>query len=111
MTGCFQVSTTVDSETVAEQIASVLVEERLAACVQVVGPVSSVYRWEGAVTHATEWLCTAKTTETSLARLMARIRALHSYQLPEIVATEVAAGDPGYLSWLRQESTPASELP
>ena len=82
MTGCFQVSTTVDSESVAEQIASALVEERLAACVQVLGPVSSIYRWEGVVTHATEWLCTAKTVEASLAALMARIRSLHSYQLP-----------------------------
>jgi len=111
VTGCFQVSTTVDNERAAEQLATALVEERLAACVQVLGPMQSTYRWEGAVTHATEWLCLAKTVETRLAALMGRIRALHSYQLPEIVATEVAAGDPGYLNWLRQESTPAQESP
>lgn len=111
MTGCFQVSTAVDSEGAAERLAAALVEERLAACVQVLGPMQSIYRWEGAVTHATEWLCLAKTIEGRLGALMGRIRALHSYELPEIVATEVAAGDPGYLNWLRQESTPASESP
>ena len=110
MTGCLQVSTTVDSKVAAEQLASALVEERLAACVQVIGPVSSVYRWEGAITRATEWLCTAKTIEASLTPLVSRIRALHSYQRPEIVAVAIAAGDPDYLDWLRQESTPASEL-
>jgi periplasmic divalent cation tolerance protein len=86
------------------------VEERLAACVQVSGPVQSVYRWEGAVTTAGEWICTAKTMETRLPALLARIRALHPYQQPEIVATPISAGDPGYLEWIRKESTPAPEL-
>ncbi|HEV8598634.1 MAG TPA: divalent-cation tolerance protein CutA [Gemmatimonadales bacterium] len=110
MTGCYQVSTTLDSEAQAENLATTLVEERLAACVQVIGPVRSVYRWEGAVTRATEWLCTAKTVEDRLTQLVERIRTLHSYQQPEIVATPIAAGDPGYLDWLRQESSPPSEL-
>lgn len=110
MSGCYQVSTTLDSEAQAGSLAATLVEERLAACVQVVGPVLSVYRWEGAVTRATEWLCVAKTVEERLTQLLQRIRALHSYQQPEIVATLITAGDPGYLDWLRQESTPASEL-
>lgn len=111
MTGCYQVSTTLDSEVAAGKLAATLVEERLAACVQVVGPMLSVYRWEGALTRATEWLCTAKTGEAALPALLARIRALHSYQQPEIVAVPIAAGDPGYLDWLRRESTLASELP
>jgi periplasmic divalent cation tolerance protein len=91
-------------------MAVALVEERLAACVHVFGPALSVYRWEGAVTRATEWLCTAKTAERGLPALLARIRALHSYQQPEIVALPIVAGDPAYLDWVRQESTPASEL-
>jgi periplasmic divalent cation tolerance protein len=110
VTGCYQVSTALDSEAQAGNLAVALVEERLAACVQVIGPVLSVYRWDGAVTRATEWLCIAKTVEDRLAQLLERIRTLHSYQQPEIVATAIAAGDPGYLDWLRQESTPASEL-
>jgi periplasmic divalent cation tolerance protein len=109
VTGCYQVSTTLDSEAAAGQLAATLVEERLAACVQVVGPILSVYRWDGALTRATEWLCTAKTTEAALPALLARIRALHSYQQPEIAAVPIAAGDPGYLDWLRRESTSASE--
>jgi len=111
VTGWYQVSTTTESEIAAGKIAATLVEERLAACAQVLGPLRSVYRWEGAVTHATEWLCIAKTAEARLSALMARIRALHSYQLPEIVATPISTGDPGYLDWLRQESTPLPELP
>ncbi len=111
MTGCVQVSTTVDSAALAEQIAAALVAERLAACVQIVGPMTSVYRWEGAITQATEWLCTAKTVEPRLAAVMARIRALHSYQLPEIIATPVVTADPGYLNWLQLETTSAPEGP
>ena len=109
MSGWYQVSTLTESETIAGSLAQTLVEERLAACVQVLGPVQSVYRWEGAVTRATEWLCIAKTAESGLTTLIARIRALHSYQLPEIIALPISTGDPGYLDWLRQESTPLSE--
>src|SRR5262249_7547468 len=111
VTGCVQVSTTVDSAALAEQIAATLIEERLAACVQIIGPMTSVYRWDGAVTRASEWLCTAKTVEPRLAAVMARIRALHPYQLPEIIATTIATVDPGYESWLQQETTSAPELP
>jgi periplasmic divalent cation tolerance protein len=111
VSGCYQVSTTIDSESAAGRIAEILVEERLAACVQVVGPLRSVYRWEGAVTQSTEWLCVAKTGEAGLPALLSRLRAVHSYQLPEIVAVPITGGDPGYLEWLRQESTPATELP
>jgi len=109
VTGCYQVSTALDSEAAAGRLAATLVEERLAACVQVVGPILSVYRWDGALTRAAEWLCTAKTAEVALPALLARIRALHSYQQPEIVAVAIVAGDPGYLDWLRRESTSASE--
>src|SRR5438132_64182 len=106
MTGCYQVSTSLDNEAEAGRLAAALVEERLAACVQVIGPVHSVYRWGGTVTQAAEWLCTAKTAEARLPALLSRIRTLHSYQQPEIVASAIDAGDPGYLAWLRQETTP-----
>ncbi|HEV8149669.1 MAG TPA: divalent-cation tolerance protein CutA [Gemmatimonadales bacterium] len=109
MTACYQVATTLDSEVAAGRLAATLVEERLAACVQVSGPLQSIYRWEGAVSTTTEWTCTAKTVETRLPALLARIRALHPYQQPEIVATAISTGDPGYLDWLRKESTPTPE--
>ena len=105
MTDCYQVSTTLDSEAAAATMAAALVEERLAACVQVLGPVRSTYRWQGTVEQATEWLCLAKTAGARLPALLARVRALHGYTVPEIVATPIVDGDPGYLDWVRREST------
>ena len=100
MTGCYQVSTTLDDEAAAG---------RLAACVQIIGPIRSVYRWDGAVTQAAEWLCTAKTVEARLPALLSRIRTLHSYQQPEILASAIHSGDPGYLDWLQRETAPNPE--
>jgi periplasmic divalent cation tolerance protein len=103
--GCYQVLTTVDSEAGAKRIAAALVEEGLAACVQVLGPIASVYRWRGAIERAVEWQCIAKTSEAALPELMSRMRALHSYRQPEIVATVIDTGDPAYLDWVRREAT------
>jgi periplasmic divalent cation tolerance protein len=105
VTGAFQVSTTLATQSAAAEMAAVLVQERLAACVQILGPVESVYRWKGAVEHATEWLCLAKTVEPKLEALLARVRALHSYEQPEIIAVPIAGADAGYLEWLRRETT------
>lgn len=105
MTRCFQVSTTFESEADAGRLADTLIAERLAGCVQIQGPLQSVYRWEGAVTRATEWLCTVKTVEDRLDQVMSRIRGLHPYQQPEIIATPVAAVDSGYLGWLERETS------
>jgi len=107
VTGCYQVVTTTDSEAEATRIAETLVTNQLAACAQVTGPVASVYRWHGAIERASEWLCTAKTTELRLPEVLERIRALHSYQQPEIVAMPISAGDQEYLDWIRRESTPS----
>jgi periplasmic divalent cation tolerance protein len=100
MTDCVQVLTTAASEAEAERIAAALVEARLAACVQVVGPIVSHYRWQGAVEREREWQCLAKTTMARFAEVEAAIRELHSYEEPEIVATPILAGSPGYLGWL-----------
>ena len=104
MTAAYHVSTAVESEAAADEIASALVSERLAACVQVIGPVRSTYRWKGAVERSSEWLCVAKTAEPRVDAVVARIRALHSYEQPEIVATAIDGGDPGYLEWIRRET-------
>jgi periplasmic divalent cation tolerance protein len=95
-----QASTATGSEEEAEQIGAALVERRLAACVQVVGPIASRYRWQGKVEKAQEWMCVAKTTATRYAELEAAIRELHSYEEPEIVATPIVAGSAGYLAWI-----------
>lgn len=95
-----QVLTTTGSEEEAERISAALVERRLAACVQVIGPISSRYRWQGKVERDSEWLCLAKTEAGRYAELEAAIRELHSYEEPEIVATPIVAGSAGYLGWI-----------
>ncbi|MBS1241760.1 MAG: cutA [Gemmatimonadetes bacterium] len=94
------VTTSTDGEDSARRLAEAVVTERLAACVHVAGPVTSVYRWQGAVEQATEWTCSCKTTPAAAPALVARIRALHSYEVPEILVTPVVAGAPEYLAWI-----------
>jgi periplasmic divalent cation tolerance protein len=101
-----QVLTTTGSREEADTIGQALVERRLAACVQVVGPIESRYWWQGTVEVAQEWLCLAKTTGARYAELEAAIRDLHSYDVPEIVALPVSAGSEPYLRWVRQETWP-----
>ena len=108
-TGCVQVNTTVPDRATADRVASVAVTERLAACAHVDGPLQSTYRWQGAVETATEWSCRLKTTVQRLPALaargrtlVARIRELHPYDVPEIVAQDVADGDPAYLRWIQE---------
>jgi periplasmic divalent cation tolerance protein len=98
-----QVVTTIDGRDAAQAIADALVGERLAACVQVSGPLSSTYRWQGEIQHAAEWVCTAKTTRDRAPALLLRLRALHSYDQPEILVTPVADADPGYAAWVAAE--------
>ncbi|HEX4131173.1 MAG TPA: divalent-cation tolerance protein CutA [Pirellulales bacterium] len=98
------VMTTVDSVAGAEGLATTLVERRLAACVQITGPVSSTYRWEGEITRSQEWLCLIKTRRASYEALEAAIRELHSYQTPEIVAVPIVAGSAEYLKWIDEET-------
>ena len=104
MAEVLQVTTTTGSRAEADAIAQAVVEARHAACVQVVGPITSRYWWEGAVEVAEEWLCLAKTTADRYPALEAAIRELHSYDEPEIVAVPVAAGSPSYLEWVARET-------
>jgi periplasmic divalent cation tolerance protein len=102
-TGIVQLQTTLDSEAAASRIADTLVAEQLAACVQVVGPVRSTYRWQGALERADEWLCLVKTTEAILPVLIPRLKALHPYDTPEVIVTAVIGGDPEYLTWVGKQ--------
>lgn len=94
------VLTTTGSAEEAHSIAAALVERRLAACVQVLGPMTSTYRWEGTVETAEEWLCLAKTTGERYPALEQAVLELHSYDTPEILALPVANGSGAYLEWL-----------
>lgn len=95
-----QVFCTISSEPGARELASSLIRDRRAACVQVVGPIHSVYRWQGAVEEASEWLLLMKTTRSTFPALRDAIAAVHPYEVPEIVAVPIADGLPEYLSWI-----------
>ena len=99
MSSAVIVTTTTESEATARAIARAAVEERLAACAHVT-PVTSVYRWRGNVEEQAEWVCHLKTTVDQAERLMARIRVLHAYEVPEIIVTTVLSGYPPYLQWV-----------
>jgi|MudIll2142460700_1097286.scaffolds.fasta_scaffold252952_2 periplasmic divalent cation tolerance protein len=93
-------STCPDADT-AQRLARALVEDRLAACVSIVGPVTSIYRWRGAVETAGEVLLLAKTRADRYAALEQALRAWHPYEVPEIVAVPVEQGLHDYLDWVR----------
>ena len=99
------VFTTTASRDEARKIARALVERKLAACVQIGGPIESVYRWQGNVETAEEWRCTIKTTASQYPAVERTIRELHSYETPEIVVVPIETGSEQYLAWLRAEST------
>jgi periplasmic divalent cation tolerance protein len=102
MADLVQVLTTAGSEEEVAGIAELLVERKLAACVQVVGPVVSRYRWQGAIEEAREWQCLAKTTRAAYEAVEAAIREVHSYDEPEIIAIPIVAGSAGYLAWIEE---------
>ena len=91
---------TVPDEAAARQIASALVGERLAACVNIVPGITSVYRWKGGIETALEQLLIIKTTMAVYTPLQDRIHALHPYELPEIIAVSIDQGQPEYLAWI-----------
>jgi periplasmic divalent cation tolerance protein len=92
---------TAPSEDEARRIANALVEERLAACVNIVASIESVYRWEGRVTTDRETLLIVKTTAASYDQVEQRVKELHTYSTPEVVAIKIERGSAEYLSWLQ----------
>ena len=105
--GHLQVSTTLPTHEAAAELAASAVEALLAACAQVLGPVTSTYRWQGRVETAQEWPVVFKTATDRYPALAAHLRERHPYELPEIIATPVVAGDPGYLDWLVEQTRPS----
>lgn len=95
---------TVPDAAIGERIAEALVEERLAACVNLVPGLTSVYRWEGKVQREAEVLLVIKTRAGRVEALMQRLKALHPYEVPEILALPVAAGSEAYLRWIEENT-------
>ena len=102
-----QVLTTVDSEESGVQLGRGIVEARLAACVQIVGPIRSLYWWQGQVDDAREWQLLLKTTAERLPALEVHIKAHHSYETPEIIVTAIVGGSAEYLGWVSEETRQA----
>jgi periplasmic divalent cation tolerance protein len=99
------VLTNVPDNAVAQSLATAVVEQRLAACVNILPVVQSVYRWQGVVEQASEITLMIKTTQTCYAELEQLIRHLHPYDVPEVIAIPVSAGLPSYLQWIETETS------
>jgi periplasmic divalent cation tolerance protein len=104
MKSYIQISTTTETKEEAQKIAQYLVKQKLAACMQIIGPIESTYRWRGNVEIANEWLCLIKTREALFNKVQAAIKQLHSYETPEIIAISIVKGSKEYLNWLYEET-------
>jgi len=104
MTEFIQVSTSTDKRENADMISREMVEKRLAACVQITGPVTSLYWWKDNIEKTEEWLLIIKTRKELYPELEAAIKKAHSYETPEIIAVPVVAGSKDYLAWLESET-------
>jgi len=105
MNSFIQVLTTVEKKEDARRIAEIVVSRRLAACVQVVGPIGSTYWWRGKIENAEEWLCLMKTRRDLYGKLEETIKSVHPYEEPEIIALPIVEGSKGYLRWIEEETS------
>jgi len=103
MSRYIQVVTTVDRKEDATRIAQALVEKQAAACVQVVGPVESTYRWEGTLETNEEWQCLIKTEKRHFTAVRKLISAMHPYEVPEIISLPILQGSRKYLGWISEQ--------
>ncbi len=93
---------TCGSEEEGLKIANALVEGRLAACVNLISPIRSIYRWEGKIWDESEWLLIIKTQKERFGELEKKVRSLHSYSVPEIISLPILEGSSSYLDWVRE---------
>ncbi|MBN2061925.1 MAG: divalent-cation tolerance protein CutA [Deltaproteobacteria bacterium] len=103
MTEYIQVSTTLATREDAGRLAGELVERRLAACAQILGPITSTFWWKEKVNEEEEWLLTIKSRKDLYERIEAVIKKLHPYEVPEIIATPITAGSREYLGWMDED--------
>jgi periplasmic divalent cation tolerance protein len=101
--GFIQVITTVDQKEVAEKIAQALIKNRLAACVQIIGSMTSIYRWEDNLEKTEEWLCLIKSKRSLFEKVEEKIKEVHPYKVPEIITLPIISGSEDYLEWLQNE--------
>ncbi|MGI9536913.1 MAG: divalent-cation tolerance protein CutA [Desulfocapsaceae bacterium] len=97
------VTTSIDKEDVAQKLAELVIKERLAACVQILPPVTSLYWWQGEIASDKEFLLNMKSDRILFDRLVNVIRSVHSYEVPEIIATGIVEMDQEYANWMKEE--------
>jgi periplasmic divalent cation tolerance protein len=102
MTDFVQITTTTPTKSAAQAIANAIIEKRLAACVQIIGPITSIYWWQEEIETAQEWLCVMKSSQDIYETVERAILELHSYETPEILATPVTAANARYLLWIEE---------
>ena len=98
-----QIFTTTRNKKDAEKIADVLVKNKLAACVQILGPIESIYKWKGKIEKSKEWLCLIKTKSEKYKKIEKTIKSLHSYEVPEIIALPIEKGNVKYFKWVDEQ--------
>ncbi|MEM6630360.1 MAG: divalent-cation tolerance protein CutA [Bacteroidota bacterium] len=98
----YQVQVTTPTKELAQALAKVLLAQKLAACVQILGPVESHYEWEGQLEKSEEWLCLIKCTREKYPILESTISHLHPYEVPEIIAVPIEKGLKSYLDWMKK---------
>jgi periplasmic divalent cation tolerance protein len=99
-----QIVTTADNRDIIEKIGRDLVEKKLVACAQIIGPIRSIYRWKGNVENVDEWLLFMKSKASLYSAIEEEIRRQHPYELPEITATDIDTGLAGYMDWVASET-------
>ncbi len=109
MSEYIQIITTSDSIDIASKIAHILVEEKIAACVQVSGPINSTYEWKGKIESTEEFYCIIKTRRELYNAVESRIKSIHTYTVPEIIAIPIIEGNKDYLDWLDNGVIPPSK--
>ncbi len=103
MSKYIQIITTTESKEDADRIAKELVKKRLAACVQVIGPIQSTYWWKGEIESSQEWVCLMKSHEDLFQKIETAIKDIHPYEVPEILAIPILTGHQPYIQWMKDE--------
>ncbi|MCX5813186.1 MAG: divalent-cation tolerance protein CutA [Proteobacteria bacterium] len=106
MNGIIQIVTTIDDKEKAERIGKQLVQKRLASCVQIAGPIKSIYWWKGHIKEVEEWQCIIKSKKSHYKKIEEEIKRLHHYELPEIIAIDIDTALTGYVKWVEEETNP-----
>ena len=104
MKGIIQIITTMNSKETIERIGRQLLEKRLVSCVQIMGPIKSIYRWKGRIEEKEEWLCVIKSRKSFYKVIEREIKRLHTYEVPEIIAIEIDNVLPEYSRWVMEET-------